>query len=245
MSFLLSAALLAAFVAEPEPNANETELSLNLSLVSEYRYRGISQSRLKPAIQGGADFTNKANGLYAGAWSSTIRWTKDAGGGGNSELDLYGGKRGNLSAGLTYDVGALSYVYAGNGLAKVAGSANANTTEVYGQLGYGTVALKYSQAVTNLFGFADSRGSSYLDLSANPELGSGWSLNLHAGHQRVAHNGAASYADWKVGVTKDLSGPTLSLAWIDTNASRAAYTSVAGGKFLGDGRLVLNLTKTF
>ena len=54
-------------------------LSFNLSLTSDYRYRGISQSRVKPALQGGADYAF-ANGFYIGSWASTINWIKDAGG---------------------------------------------------------------------------------------------------------------------------------------------------------------------
>ena len=36
-------------------------------------------------IQGGADVVHNASGLYAGAWASTIKWTRDAGGDGDVE----------------------------------------------------------------------------------------------------------------------------------------------------------------
>ena len=85
----------------------------------------------------------------------------------------------------------------------MAGFANANTTELYGQLGYGPATLKYSHAVTNLFGFVDSKNSGYLDLSANFDMQPGLVLNAHVGHQNVKHVGAASYTDWRLGVTKD------------------------------------------
>ena len=245
---LLAAALISTFAAgsafADEAKA-ATDLSFNAAVTSDYRYRGISQTRLKPALQGGADFVHNASGIYVGAWASTIKWTNDAGGDGDIEIDLYAGKRGALSAGLGYDVGVLTYLYPSNKLASVPGFVSANTTEVYGQLSYGPALVKYSHAVTNLFGFVDSKNSGYLDLAANLEAGNGLIVNLHAGHQRVAHISAASYTDWKIGVTCDFGVVTGALAYVGTNAGKVAYASPANGKFLGKSALVLTLSKTF
>jgi uncharacterized protein (TIGR02001 family) len=236
----------AAMADEAQPQAKpDTELTFNAALASDYRYRGISQTRLKPALQGGADFVHNPSGFYVGAWASNIKWTKDASGGGNVELDLYGGKRGELAKDLAYDVGVLSYVYPSNGLEHVAGFVSANTTELYGQLSYGPGLIKYSHAVTDLFGFVESKNSGYLDLSANPDVGNGYIVNLHLGHQRVAHNAGASYSDWKVGLTKDFGMLTGALAMIGTNANKVAYASPANGKFLGKSALVVTISKTF
>lgn len=218
----------------------EHEVSFNAALASDYRYRGISQTRLQPALQGGTDYVNNPSGLYAGAWASTIKWTKDAGGGGSVEVDLYAGKRGSLTSDFSYDVGVLTYVYPSNGLA-----VSANTTEIYGQLNYGPAYVKYSRATTNLFGFANSKNSGYLDLGANIEIDSGLVLNLHAGHQQVKNNSISAYTDWKVGVTKDFGVLSASLAVIGSNASETAYASPANGKFLGKTSVVAMLSKTF
>lgn len=237
---LFAATLCVAFTA-----AQAEELSFNAAVTTDYRYRGISQTRLQPALQGGADYVNEPSGFYAGAWASTIKWTSDAGGDGHVELDIYGGRRGQITQDLSYDVGMLTYVYAGNGLKHVPGFANADTIEIYGQVGYGPTTLKYSHAVTNLFGFVDSKNSGYLDFSANVDIGNGFTANLHAGHQKVRHNGAADYTDWKAGVTKDLGFASLQLAGVGTNASNTAYASPANGKFLGRTALQLTLSKTF
>jgi uncharacterized protein (TIGR02001 family) len=242
------AASLAAFAAQgaraeesPAPAAvPDNAVSFNLAAVSDYRYRGISQTRLQPALQGGTDYLNNPTGLYAGAWASTITWIKDAGGDGRVELDLYAGKRGQVSAAVSYDVGVLTYVYASNSL-----PVSANTTEIYGQLGYGPAYVKYSHAVTNLFGFADSKNSGYVDVGANIDAGEGWTINLHAGRQKVKRNDAASYTDWKLGVTKDFGVVSGALAVIGTNAQESAYTSSANGKFLGKTALQLTISKVF
>ena len=242
-SFSLAAALtlgLGAFVAptaHAEEAAPDNVVSFNAALTSDYRYRGLSQTRLKPALQGGADYSHTPTGLYAGVWASTIKWTKDLGGDGNVELDLYGGKKGEFAPGLSYDVGGLYYLYPSNDL-----HPSANTFELYGQLGYGPAYVKYSHSITNLFGTADSKGSGYLDIGANIELSAGLLLNLHAGRQRVAHNGIYSYTDYKVGVTKDLGFASVSLAII--NADTNAYLSPAG-KNLGKTGAVVAISKTF
>jgi len=251
---LLAAALMAAFTCghayAEDPAAApaakpDHDTSFNAAIISDYRYRGISQTRLQPALQGGFDYTHNPSGFYAGTWLSTIKWTKDAGGSGDVEWDIYGGKRGQVTEAIAYDAGVLGYVYPSNGLDKVAGFADANTAEIYGQLAYGPAYVKYSHAVTNLFGFVDSKNSGYLDLGANIDAGEGYTVNLHAGHQKVKHNDAASYTDWKLGLTKDFGVASGALAVIGTNASETAYASPANGKFLGKTALQLMVSKTF
>ena len=241
-TIILATALVSVFSAGSafaEDSKPDNEVSFNASIVSDYRYRGISQSRLDPALQGGADYTNNPTGLYAGTWLSTIKWISDAGGSDDVEWDLYAGKRGDITKDVSYDVGVLSYVYPSNGL-----HPSADTTEIYGQLGYGPVYAKYSYAVTNLFGAADSKGSGYLDLGGNFDVGNGFTINVHAGHQNVSNSSNLSYTDWKLGVTKDFGVVTGALAVIGTNTSN--YVGPApDNKNLGKTSLVLSISKTF
>ena len=231
---LASSALQLAHAQESKP---ENEISYNAAITTDYRYRGLSQTRLDPALQGGADFVNNPTGLYVGTWLSTIKWTEDLGGDGNVEWDIYGGKKGQFNELLSYDVGGLYYFYPKNEL-----NPSANTFELYGQLGIGPAYVKYSQSTTNLFGTADSKGSSYLDIGANIDITEGFILNLHAGHQKVRHNSQYSYSDYKVGVSKDLGVATVSLAWIKANTG--AYLNPEG-KNLGKSGAILTVSKTF
>ena len=234
---LALASLGAAFTVRAQEAKPDNEVSLNAAVATDYRYRGISQSRLKPALQGGADYVNNPSGLYAGTWVSTIKWVKDAGGDGDIEWDLYGGKKGELAPGVSYDVGGLYYFYPSNALAT-----SANTFELYGQVGYGPGYIKYSHATTNLFGTSNSKNSGYLDVGANLDIGTGLLLNLHVGHQRVKNNGAFSYTDYKIGVTKDFGICTVALAAI--YADTKAYVSPSG-KNLAKTGAVLTVSKTF
>ncbi len=248
MKALIPALILAAAILAPAAHAQTDAVAstvrFNLALASDYRYRGISQTRLRSALQGGADLDH-VSGWYVGAWTSTIKWIDDAGGDGKLELDLYGGKRGELAPSLSYDVGVLRYLYAGNELGRLPGFANANTTEVYGQLGFGPAYVKYSHATTNLFGFVDSRNSGYLDIGANLDAGNGVVVQLHAGRQRVENNDASSYTDWKIGASRAFGAANVSLALIGTNAGKSAYASPANGTFMGKSALVVSVGATF
>ncbi len=228
----------AAFAQEKKP---DHEFSFNIGAASEYRYRGISQSRFEPALQGGADYTYNPLGLYAGTWASSIKWIGDTAGGNptNVEIDLYAGKKGDLGKGFSYDVGGLYYWYPKDGLAN-----DADTFEVYGKLSYGPFYAKYSHSLTDTFGFNDSKNSNYVDLGADVDLGKGYTLNLHAGHQKIEGTVGASYYDWKVGVSKEFYGVGFSLAYIDTDNHDGSYVSPSG-KDLGKAALVLTATKTF
>jgi uncharacterized protein (TIGR02001 family) len=240
VALLVSAAPSLSF-AEDAPAASP--LTFNVSVTSDYRYRGISQTRLKPALQGGADFAGP-NGLYVGTWLSTIKWIKDFGGDSNVEWDLYGGWKGEVSPGLTLDVGLLSYVYSSNKL-----NPSANTTELYGALSFGPATVKYSHSVTNLFGFVDSKNSGYLEASAGFDIGSGITLTPHLGYQHVSHGSDFSYTDYSLAISKDFSGwvPSLAIVGADTKsiAGVKAYASPANGKDLGKLGAVLSLKYNF
>ncbi|HBD38686.1 MAG TPA: hypothetical protein DC084_34445, partial [Cupriavidus sp.] len=69
-----AAAPAAAPAAEP---ASPHTITANVSLVSDYRYRGLSQTNRRPAIQGGFDYAHES-GFYIGNWNSSISWISDA-----------------------------------------------------------------------------------------------------------------------------------------------------------------------
>jgi uncharacterized protein (TIGR02001 family) len=236
-----------AQTAAPAP-APASTLSYNIGATTDYRYRGISQSGKKPAINGGIDYAH-SSGFYVGTWASSITWLKDTTANPNTtkgpvEIDVYGGYKGSLANGLGYDLGGLYYWYAGNNLKKTPGLVSPNTFELYGAVTMGVVTLKYSHATTNLFGTANSKNSGYLDLSANFDLGSGWSVVPHVGSQKIKNGN--SYSDYSVAVNKDIDGLVLSLAAVGTRGLGAPYLLPGSGtRNLAKGGLVFSIKKTF
>ncbi len=99
-----------------QPVQAESPLTANFGVTSNYIWRGVTQSNDNVAASAGIDYKHKS-GAYAGLWSSSID------GGGNYELDLYGGYGGTISN-IDYDVGLIFYTYPG----KVN---NADFTELY------------------------------------------------------------------------------------------------------------------
>ncbi len=214
----------AAF-AQTAPAAAAPEVTYNIGVVSQYRYRGVAQTNGDAALQGGVDYAN-ANGFYAGVWGSTIKWIEKGATGnqGASEFDIYGGYKFE-AAGIGFDFGALRYQYPNNAGLPV----NANTNEVYGAATYGVTTLKYSHSLSNLFGVDNSQGSTYIDLSATFDLGSGYSLVPHVGHQKVANNAAFSYTDYAITLNKDLgnglsaSAAAIATSGVDPSLSTTGY----------------------
>lgn len=252
-SVLASAATLAlcaaATLAPTLAKAEDSPFSFNVGAVSDYRYRGISQTALKPAVQGGIDYAKGP--FYAGTWLSTITWIKDAGkpsgvdsGNAPLEWDLYAGTKGEIAKDVSYDVGALAYVYVGEKFHDI-GLANPDTGELYGAITYGPVTAKYSHSLTNLFGVGSSKNSGYLDISASFDLGSGYSIAPHVGYQNVAKNSAASYTDYSLTLSKDFgSGITGTAAVLGTDADKNVYVTPSG-KFTGRNGVVVGVKYAF
>jgi len=251
----------------PAPAPEKSPITANVTVTNDYRYRGISQSNFKPAIQGGFDYAHDS-GFYIGNWNSSISWISD----GNStngaisgrnagstavsapiEMDFYAGfKKELIGEGFASDLGVLQYYYPSTGVYNSAGYfVNPNTTEIYAAQNFTFGALtgfvKFSYAVSTLFGNPNSQGSYYPDLTLNYDTGIwGLALNAHVGYQYIAgnyktaatyyrNNGTAAdtirngtslnsvlgYTDWKLGVTKDFGGGlSLAVSYVDTNAKQ-------------------------
>jgi uncharacterized protein (TIGR02001 family) len=260
---LLVAALGALFAipafAEDAPAAAAAPapvLTSNVALVTNYLYRGISQTGGNPAIQGGFDYT-PASGFYIGTWGSSISWISDSTVGSTTaastgasglELDTYLGFRNSFATDYSYDVGYLRYNYPGN---YGTGTTKADTDEIYGLIGYKWITAKYSYALGNTFGNANTAGTNYFDLTATYAVGdSGYTLGAHYGIQTFQGSGATvngnslTYSDYKVSVTKDLTnGFAAGLTWSSTNAN-AAYTNPQGYKE-GQSIVVASVSRTF
>ena len=199
----------------PAPAPATSPITANVTVVNDYRYRGMTQSNYKPAIQGGFDYAHES-GFYIGNWNSSISWISDGypanTTGGNTttqsvsaplEMDFYAGfKKELIGAGFVSDVGILQYYYATTNMprntctatsaaARNGCGANPNTTELYAaqNFTFGPLSgfIKVSYALTNIFGIYESKGSYYPDLTLNYDTGfEGITLNAHVGYQKVA-----------------------------------------------------------
>jgi len=222
----------------------QAQLSGNVAVTTDYKFRGQDQDAsrnkaVKPALQGGFDYAFGDSGFYVGNWNSSVDWLP-----GNSiEMDFYGGYK-FKAAEVDWDVGALTYVYPGNG--------HGNTTEIYGAGSYGPFTAKYSHTVSqDYFGWAGAKAGSglkgrntgYLQFSYSQEVIPKLTLKAALGYTHfssdIRNTGVPNYIDYSVGGAYDI-GDGFSLA--------AAVAGANKKSFFGDvnkTRLILTLAKTF
>ena len=240
----LIAASLVAFVtlpalAEDAPKPprppKRISLSANVFLVSDYLFRGITQTWGKPAIQGGFDFVHDS-GIYLGTWGSNVSSNEFPGG--SIEWDL---RRHKVTSSMTMSRGRRAPVLllpGAQGLDKgnPAPQERESNKQFQGQLvgSWKWIGVKLSYAFTDYFGADkelgfkdDTKGTIYPEVNVNYPLMDNLTLVGHLGYTHYAEKLAApnvngkddpSYVDWKLGVSwvwKD--GWTLGAYYVDTS----------------------------
>lgn len=255
-----------AVMAQAKAPASPHTFTANVGVFSQYIFRGLTQTDGNPALQGGFDYSH-ASGFYAGIWGSNVSWLTDAsytGGSYSVELDTYLGFK--IPVGdFTFDVGFLRYNFPGStptaGIP--VGFKKPDTNELYAAASWKFLTLKYSYAISDAFGVADSSGTDYLDLTAALPIGdTGFTLIGHVGRQNFRGTNSAlwagtgcdqsclDYTDWRIAATKEFMGLNFSLAYsrADTKATTPTGAAVWNNNYrrnIGDGTWTVGVQKTF
>jgi uncharacterized protein (TIGR02001 family) len=272
---LASAPLLAALLvptgaalAQDAEAAPAITVTGSVALVSDYRFRGVSQSNNSFAIQGGLGASHKS-GFYAGFWSSSLSgWGTF--GGPNIELDLFGGYKLPVGGGAL-DMGLTWYMYP-------SGANNTDFAELYAKLNgsAGPVGLlagiayaPKQEALGNWSNHPDSRpgdtednfylwGDVTFGIPETPVTLKGH-LGYSDGNPGLGPNGTSiaptgRYWDWLLGADVAVGPVVLGVAYIDTDisTSSAAYqrlqpnfSKVPDGGCISCGRIVFTVTGAF
>ncbi|AMK21754.1 MULTISPECIES: TorF family putative porin [unclassified Sphingobium] len=224
----LSALALAAAVSAPAFAQDEPTPALtvtgNAAVVTDYRFRGISQTDKRFALQGGITVTHES-GFYVSVWGSSI--DDYVYNGGDQELDLIAGYSKTVGA-ATFDAGVLYYYYPGTG------GINSDFFEPYasvkGTFGPATAKLSAAYAPkqaaiglgSQIPGGGPKEDNLYVagDLSAsipNTPLG----VSAHLGHSFGPSylTIGKEYTDWNVGATYTWSHLTFGVSYVDTDKS--------------------------
>ncbi len=183
---LLLIAVLGAFSSAQAVMAEEAKpdytITSNASFVSDYIFRGQSQTWGKPAVQVSTELAHKS-GLYAGFFGSNVSgaWLPGA----NLETDLYAGFRNTIGATeVGYDVGGIYYIYPGanwdqsdfnHNIAKnedgYTKANRLNTFEVYGSLSYKWLSFKTGITTTEYWGWNENNSAPGPGFNGNPSAG--------------------------------------------------------------------------
>ena len=275
----LLAAVPAAAQAQSAPADTAVPPPLTISgsaaIVSDYRFRGVSQTDRNLAVQGGITVAHDS-GVYAGVWGSNLAgWGTF--GGANMELDLIGGYKAKLAGNATLDVGLTWYMYPGGAdktdfaepYAKLTGTAGPATLTA--GVAYAprqqAIGKWYDSGAAAAAGVYDHPGAKddnlYLwgdgalalagtPITAKAHIGHSWGQDgLGPNATAVAPTG--SYWDWSLGADATVRNLTLTLSYVDTDITRrsAAYLRPSFSKgqdgtgSIAGGTIVAALTAAF
>ena len=215
-------------------------LTVTPSLSTDYLFRGISQNRNRPTVQGTIDLQHDS-GVYIGAFASNVSFP---GSNARQELDLAAGYRFALGA-TTFDLGGIYYTYPGYDAAP--GAFDYNYVEALAKASYTAGPVKFvgTAAYSPNFYF-ESGNAVYLEGGADVTLPGDFSLYGRLGYQWIERNpryGAPDYANWSVAVSREMvAGITLTVGYYDTSLSKAEC--FAGTK-LCDARAMVTLSRVF
>lgn len=212
------------------------------TLVSDYRFRGISQTDRRPAVQG--TFTvSHSSGFYATVWGSSIDDYVAAGS--DQEIDLVFGWSKTFESSTKIDVGVLYYYYPGSG------GANTDFVEPYASVSHtfgpvtGKLSAAYAPAQSALTIGAGDEDNLYVagDVSAaipNTPI----SVTGHVGHSFGPSylTIGDEYTDWSVGVSATFKVLTVGVSYVDTD--KDAFNA-ANGRNISKGGVVASVGVAF
>lgn len=216
---------------------SDFQVSANAAIVSDYVFRGITQSDENFAIQGGFDAAHQS-GLHTGVWASTVDFND--GDEASTEIDLYAGFSSTFGD-ISYDIGGIYYAYPGADTPR-----EYDYWEIYGSLGYDfdkvstSLSLNYSPDYYN-----ESGDAFYTHLGIDVPLPQNLTLISGIGYQTIDDNasfgiGKDNYTDWNVGLGYDWRSLNFSVTYHDTNLDEPG--ECADGC---ESRLVFNMSTEF
>jgi uncharacterized protein (TIGR02001 family) len=217
----LALALVSTPALADEGDTKAITVNGGATLVTDYRFRGISQTDKDFAVQGSITVTHES-GIYAGIWGSSVDDYIAAGA--DQEIDLIAGFK-KTWGGTTVDVGGIYYYYPG--AEKLIPGYNSDFFEVYGSVAqtFGPATAKVSaffapsqSALDYGFGKEDNF---YLSLGLSggiPDTGVGLSASIGRTFTRSFLSGGIKYTDWSLGATYTTGPVTFGVSYVDTSA---------------------------
>ncbi|MGE4429957.1 MAG: TorF family putative porin [Sphingobium sp.] len=229
-ALVLASAAVPAYAQDTGAPADLT-VSGSASVVSDYRFRGVSQSDKHFAVQGGITVTH-ASGLYATVWGSSI--DDYVAYGSDQEIDFVAGYSKSIGA-ATIDVGVLYYYYPGAG--DFATDFFEPYASVSGQMGpvNAKVGVAYAPK-QHAIAFANNRDDNtyvYGELSGgvpNTPI----SVTAHVGEsfgRSVLSGGLKNYTDWSLNASYSWNNLSFGVTYVDTDVKRGDGTFLNGSRF--------------
>ena len=192
-----------------------------MSAVSDYRYRGITLSDKKPALQGGLNYDG-AGGWYAGAFGSTVRLAPPVGIG--VQGIVFGGFAHHLPSGVALEAGGDYSLF------------SSTTNDNYGEIFLGAATDRLNARIYySPHYFGQGSDAVYGELNASQPLFGAFRLVAHVGLLRARYETGygsppeKNVVDGRVGVGADFASFHVELAWVGVSDAYAAYRITGSG----------------
>ncbi len=187
----ITALLLLAMLHPVTAREARAEISANIGVVSNYFFRGLSETDGGAAVQGGLDW-EAPSGFYAGTWASNV----DFGDSTSYELDLYLGFANELDNGLGYDFGYLYYAYPD-------APDSFDFGEIYGELSFSLFSVGAAYVVNDSSDSALENGDFYYYAGLDLPLENEFSLGFLVGRTAFDDSDAENYTHYVASLGKD------------------------------------------
>ncbi len=215
--------------------AGAGEITGTVSLVSDYDFRGVTQSAGDPALQASVDWAAGA-GFDLGIWASNVDFGDCCDE--SIEVDLSGRwTGGDREQGVAFDIFGIWYAYpGGDGLD-------------FPELSVGLAWRLLEARIWYSWDFAATgKSTTYVEANLSAPLPADLGLLLHAGYSfgdywSVEVSGFEPYFDWSVGLERSFGHFDFSLRWID-GSDLAALDGAEGDVFSSAPRAVLGVGTT-
>lgn len=220
--------------AQDAESSDGITISGTATVVSDYRFRGFSQSNEKAAIQGGFTISHDS-GLYVGTWGSSIGFNN------GTEVDVVAGFSKEVASGVTADIGATLYLYPGaKGTSVIEPYASLSGDIGPASLKAGVAWAPGGQKSLGDAGGVYVYGDAGLAIPSTP-----FTLNGHVGYAKSdSFLGGldGDVVDYSIGVSASYKVLTASVAYVNTDAPKAfGYKEAVGA----DGAVLFTLGVSF
>lgn len=224
-------ALMMMAVLLPIAGRAEGALTGSVGLVSNYVYRGISQTDNGAALQLGANYVNRA-GWFAGVWGSNV--DPYPGGTTFEEIDGYAGVIRPLGPDFSAKATYTHYAYLNDPRPARYDFDELSVSVLYLNLVSASISYQPNYTAYSQLGFAQRRASLAYELSGRWPLGGGFALTAAAGYYDLQDLFGVSYTAGNAGLSYVLRGLTLSASgfYSSSNASRLYENASANHAFV-------------
>lgn len=224
---LATAAALMSPVAVAQDEADEKSWEVTLGFMTDYKFRGISQTNGDPAVQLTYDWSHDS-GFYAGAFASNVDFAP--GDGAEIELDLYLGYAWDISENLSADISYVQYIYPFD-----------NADYDYGEV---IATLTFAESVSLMAGYSNdvfnsSEGALYLGLSGSTTV-EDFTFSASVGYYDLDDVAGGGITDYSVAVSREIGPLTVSLGYYDTNGKLDGFFGENN-----EGKAILSFSTTF